>query len=212
MTAVLFGPPGAGKGTVASTISERSGLPHVSTGDLFREAIRAETDLGTRVKQILDSGALVPDELTIDLVRERLSAEDAQQGCLLDGFPRTITQADALTEIATVDRVINLVTTEETIIKRLSGRRLCSSCGEIYHVDYMPSKKPGVCDKCGHDLYQREDDKVEAIKHRISVYRDQTEALISYYRDRDLLADVDGNHDPETVCRDVEEILGLTIS
>ena len=209
MNVVFFGPPGAGKGTVASMVSEKTELPHVSTGDLFREAIRNETDLGRRVKTTIEAGDLVPDRLTIATLRERLKRSDANQGVLLDGFPRTVPQADALSEMIAIDKVLNLQSDEELIIRRLSGRRVCKACGHIHHIDFRPPRKANVCDRCGSELYQRRDDMVEAIKKRLGVYAKQTEPLITYYRDAGLLVDIDGNPKAETVCDSVLKTMGL---
>jgi adenylate kinase len=175
------------------------GIPQISTGDLFRAAINNGTDLGKQVKSILDSGDLVPDELTVRIVRERLADEDAQNGFILDGFPRTIAQAEALEEFKKVDAVINFLVEKELIIKRLSGRRIAKGSGRVYHVDYNPPKVPGKCDETGEELIQRDDDKPEAVEHRLRVYHEQTAPLISYYRDRGLLKDLDASPSPEEV-------------
>ncbi len=207
MKLVFFGPPGAGKGTIAVKLSERLGIPHISTGDLFRSAIKDQTDLGKKVKKILDSGALVPDELTVDLVRERLSANDTNDGYILDGFPRTIPQADALAGITQLDAVVNFQVDDDTLITRLSGRRICSSCGFIHHVTFLPPKSEGVCDRCGGQLIQREDDTEKSIRHRLSVYKDQTAPLLDYYNNKGLNIDIDGTSVPDVVLEAVTKAL-----
>jgi adenylate kinase len=209
MNVVFFGPPGAGKGTVAGMVSARSGLPHISTGDLFREAIKNRTDLGIRVQAIIESGALVPDELTVAILAERVALPDTVSGVLLDGFPRTIAQADALSQMMSIDYVINLRTDDAMIIRRLSGRRVCRSCGNIHHVEFIPPKVDSVCDRCGGELYQRKDDTAEAITRRLEVYAQQTESLIDYYRSKELLVDIDANPDAQTVCSEVCRVLGI---
>ena len=211
MNIVFFGPPGAGKGTVAGILSEQTGIPHISTGDLFREAIENETELGKRVKALTEAGSLVPDDLTIALVHERMQRPDVKRGALLDGFPRTVPQADSLDEIAPIEAVVNLRADEELIIRRLSGRRVCHDCDHIHHIEFRPPKVEGVCDKCGGGLYQRKDDTVEAIRHRLDVYREQTESLIGYYRARDLIVDIDGNGQAEDVCSDVVAALDISL-
>ena len=207
MKLVFFGPPGAGKGTIAVKLAEKLKLPHISTGDLFRSAIKNQTDLGKKVKEILDSGALVPDEVTVDLVRERLSANDTDCGYILDGFPRTIPQAEALAGITQLDAVINFEVDDDTLIKRLSGRRICSSCGFIHHVDFQPPKREGVCDRCGGKLIQREDDKETSIRKRLSVYQTQTAPLLDYYQKTGLIIDIDGTPAPDNVLSSVTAAL-----
>ncbi len=199
MKLVFFGPPGAGKGTVAGKLASQLGIPHISTGDLFRTAIKNRTTLGKKVKEILDSGALVPDEVTVDLVRERLSKGDIESGYILDGFPRTIPQAKALAKIVTLDGVINFTVDDETIVSRLTGRRICSKCGFSHHVEFLPPRREGYCDSCGGELIQREDDSEESIRKRLSVYQSQTAPLIDYYKKAGLIVDVDGTPAPEVV-------------
>jgi adenylate kinase len=207
MNLIFLGPPGAGKGTIAAMTKEEFGIPHVSTGDLFREAIHNQTELGKQVKSILDSGDLVPDELTVKIVRERLEESDAQSGFILDGFPRTIPQAEALEEFRTIDAVINFQVDKELIIKRLSGRRIAKQSGRVYHIHYNPPKVEGKCDETGEELIQRDDDKPEAVEHRLEVYHSQTAPLISYYRERNLLKDLDASPDPDEVFRRLKEYL-----
>ncbi|WP_300409512.1 adenylate kinase [Lagierella sp.] len=197
MRLVLLGPPGAGKGTQAEKIVNEFGVVHVSTGDIFRKNIKEETELGKKVKGYLEQGKLVPDELTIDLVWDRLDQEDCKEGFMLDGFPRTIEQANALTEGLEkrgikLDCVINIDVDANTLIKRLAGRRVCLNCGATYHVDNKPTKVEGVCDKCGSKVVQRDDDKEETVKNRIEVYQRQTEPLIEYYNNQGLIFNVDG--------------------
>jgi adenylate kinase len=199
MNLIFLGPPGAGKGTMASRLAEEKGIPHVSTGDIFRENINNETDLGKRVKAILDSGELVPDELTIELVRDRLSQEDAKKGFILDGFPRTIPQAEALDGFARIDRVVRFILGDEEIVKRLSGRRVHKASGRTYHIEFSPPKAPGKDDVTGEELMQRPDDREESIKNRLEVYRRQTEPLVDYYQERGLLVDIDARPEPDTV-------------
>ncbi|HYW83284.1 MAG TPA: adenylate kinase, partial [Spirochaetia bacterium] len=180
MKLIFLGPPGAGKGTLAALISKEYSIPQISTGDIFRDAIKRETDLGKKVKEIVGRGDLVPDELTVSLVKERLSQPDAQKGYILDGFPRTIPQAEALGTFQKLDAVVDFAIDDALVIERLSGREICKNCGAIYHVKNMPSKVKGVCDKCGGPTYTRPDDSLESIKNRLEVYRKQTEPLIAY--------------------------------
>ena len=191
MKLIFLGPPGAGKGTLAAEVAALYGIPHISTGDIFRAAIREGTPLGVKVKAIIDSGALVGDDVTIELVRERLSKEDAQGGFILDGFPRTIAQAEALAGIADIDSAVNFDISDADVISRLSGRRVCKNCGKSYHIENMKPKKEGTCDDCGGELYTRDDDREEAIKKRLEVYREQTAPLIAYYGERGRLKDID---------------------
>ena len=199
MNIVLLGPPGAGKGTVAALLKKELGVPHISTGDIFRENIKNGTELGKKVESILASGGLVPDEVTIEMVRDRLSKDDTASGYILDGFPRTIAQAEALDGIDTIDHVLNFVLSSEEIIKRLSGRRLCKSTGRIYHIVSNPPKVEGIDDETGEPLIQRDDDKPEAIRHRLEVYRQETAPLIGYYKEKGNIIDIDASPSPETV-------------
>jgi adenylate kinase len=197
MKLIFLGPPGAGKGTLAGLVGKELGIPQISTGDIFRDAIKRETELGKKVKEIVSRGDLVPDALTVDLVKERLAEPDTAKGYILDGFPRTIPQAQALEGFQSLDAAVNFVISDEAVIKRLSGRRICRNCGAIYHVANMPPKVEGVCDKCGGPLYVRDDDRVESIKNRLEVYKKQTEPLIAFYREKKLLRDVDSSTTPE---------------
>jgi adenylate kinase len=207
MKLIFLGPPGAGKGTLAGLVSGDHGIPQVSTGDMFREAIKKETPLGKKVKEILARGDLVPDELTVDLVRERLSRPDAATGYILDGFPRTIPQAEALGTFQALDAVVNFAIDDALVVKRLSGREICKSCGKIYHVTNMPAKVKGVCDACGGPLYVRPDDTLESITNRLEVYRRQTEPLIAFYRGKGLLKDIDSSMSPEDTLRQIRQVL-----
>lgn len=199
MKLVFFGPPGVGKGTAAARLSKEKNIPHISTGDLFREAVKNQTDLGKKVQSIMESGALVPDGVTIELVRERLSKDDTEAGYILDGFPRTTEQAEALSEMCSLDTVVNFVADDSIIVERLSGRRVCRAQGHTFHVTYMPPKKEGICDICGSELYQRKDDSKEAVQERLDVYRKQTKPLINYYRDLGILLDIDASPPPDEV-------------
>lgn len=192
MKCVFLGPPGAGKGTLSVQVAKEYGMIHISTGDLFRNAIKNGTELGKKIKQITESGALVSDDLTIALLKERLDKNDwKENGLILDGFPRTIVQADALCNILTLDYVINLDISDEEVIERLSGRRVCSKCGMSFHIKFMKSKKEGICDSCEGELISREDDKREAIEKRLATYKTQTEPLIKYYKAKGILIDID---------------------
>ena len=197
MNLVFLGPPGAGKGTIAKVAKEALGVPHISTGDLFRANIKNETELGKRVKEILASGGLVPDEITIKMVENRLSESDCEKGYILDGFPRTIPQAEALSKMSNVEGVINFVLSEEEIIKRLSGRRMCPSTGRTYHILFKPPKVEGLDDETGEPLIQRDDDKPEAIRHRLELYNEATAPLIDYYKAKDVVLDLICTNDPK---------------
>ena len=199
MRLVFLGPPGAGKGTIAKLAKDYYGIPHISTGDLFRENIKNETELGLHVKSILASGGLVPDSVTIEMVRNRLAEPDCKKGFILDGFPRTIPQADALAEMTVIDAVVDFQLSREEVVKRLSGRRLCPSTGRSYHIIYNPPKVEGKDDETGEDLIQRPDDKEDAIVHRLEVYDEQTAPLIEYYTKKGLIRDVDASAKPSEV-------------
>lgn len=209
MKLIFLGPPGAGKGTLAGLAAKELGIPPISTGDIFRDAIKRETELGRRVKAIVGRGDLVPDDLTVSLVRERLAEADTAKGYILDGFPRTLPQAEALEGFQRLDAVINFVIGDEEVILRLTGREICRSCGAIYHVRNMPSKVKGVCDRCGGPTYTRDDDTRESIANRLEVYKRQTAPLIAFYRKRGLLRDVDSSTTPEATMAGVRAALGL---
>lgn len=207
MNLIFLGAPGAGKGTLAAQLSKEYGIPQISTGDIFRAAVKEGSELGRKVQGIMEKGELVPDSLTVELVEERLAQADAQNGYILDGFPRTIAQADALASFQKIDMAINFNTSDEVVIRRLSGRRVCRSCGAIYHVENMPPKVKGKCDKCGGELYTRDDDTIESIKNRLRVYKDQTEPLIEYYRSKGLLRDIDSSTSPEESFSQIKSLL-----
>lgn len=204
MKIIFLGAPGSGKGTHATRVKTELGIPHISTGDIFRENIKGGTPLGVLAKSYIDKGALVPDDMVIKIVEDRLSREDCKNGFILDGFPRTIYQAEALKKIATIDVVINLVVDDEAIVKRVAGRRMCR-CGETYNVAFLNGAT--TCAKCGAELYQREDDKEETVKSRLEVYHKETAPLIDYYRKEGLLKDVDGSQGIEAVYNDIMKVL-----
>lgn len=210
MRMVLLGPPGAGKGTYASRLSGVLGVPHVSTGDMVRGEIKARTRLGRAIKGYSDKGELVPDEVIVELLEERLGKPDCEEGFILDGFPRTLEQAEALEGISEIDLVINLNVPDEVIIQRLSNRLLCRRCGAIYNKLTLKPKKDNVCDRCGGELYQREDDKPEVIRERLDVYRKKTEPLIEYYERKGVLKDVhceDLMTPPEVIVEKIKSIV-----
>jgi adenylate kinase len=209
---VLLGPPGVGKGTQAKLLAETTGLPHISSGDLFRENIKNGTELGRLAQSFMNRGDLVPDDVTIRMIRERLTRPDCKEGALLDGFPRTIAQAEALTGLLSefkgkVNFVPYIIASEATLIERLSGRWTCKAQGHVFHDKYNPPKKSGVCDVDGSQLYQREDDTAETVKRRIQVYFTQTSPLITYYRGHGLLSEVDGSQSIEKVTADLLAVL-----
>ena len=189
-----LGPPGVGKGTVASILSEKHKIPHVSTGNMLREAIAKGTDLGKEAKQFVDAGRLVPDELVTKMVRERVARPDCKNGFILDGYPRTSAQAKALQEFAAANAVLDFTAPFKTIVERISGRRTCRKCGTTFHIKYSPPKKEGVCDKCGGELYQRSDEKPGIITERLKVYEQQNKPLIDYYRNEELMTEIDASY------------------
>ena len=208
MKLIILGPPGAGKGTQAASICEKFDIPHISTGDIFRENIKNNTVLGQKAKEYINKGELVPDTLTCDLVFDRLTHEDAKKGFLLDGFPRNIFQAQKLDEILEqrklkIDRVINIEVDDKLLIDRAVGRRVCKDCSATYHISFNKSKVENICDKCGGSLYQRDDDKEQTIKNRIEVYNKNTKPLIDYYSEKGNLADISGDQDIQAVFEDI---------
>ena len=197
MKIIMLGAPGAGKGTQAKKIAEKYGIPHISTGDIFRANIKNQTELGMKAKAYMDQGALVPDELTLELIMDRFTNEDCKNGYVLDGFPRTIPQAEALTAALSdkqdaVDYAINVDVPDEAIVTRMSGRRACLTCGGTYHIKFNPTKVEGICDACGGELVLRADDKPETVQKRLDVYHEQTQPLIDYYQTQNILKEVDG--------------------
>lgn len=210
---MIFGPPGAGKGTQAKLLSERLGVPHIATGDMLREAVKAGTRLGGLAKKYMDEGRLVPDEVVIGMVEERLRQPDCSKGFILDGFPRTIEQAEALdSELEKLglklDAVLNLEVGDEEVVKRIALRRTCRSCGAVFHLIFNPPRREGVCDRCGGELYQRDDDREEVVRNRLKVYRQQTKPLLEFYRRRGLLRDVNGERSIEDVFKEILAALG----
>ena len=206
MNFVFLGPPGAGKGSLAVKVAADYQIPHISTGDIFRANIKAQTPLGVKVKAIIDSGSLVSDELTFELVKDRLAQDDCKNGYILDGFPRTIPQAEMLDGLVSDLKVVNFVIQDEIVIGRLSTRRVCKACGANYNIKTLPPKVEGVCDKCGGELYQRDDDKQESILHRMDVYREQTEPLINYYKGKGKITDLDASIETDILLGEFKKI------
>ena len=213
MKLIMLGGPGAGKGTQAKKIAEKYTIPHISTGDIFRANIKNNTELGKKAKEYINQGLLVPDELVVDLVVDRLGQEDAKKGYVLDGFPRTIPQAEALTKALKekneeIDYAVNIEVADEVIVNRMAGRRACVACGGTYHVEFNPTKKEGICDACGGELVLRDDDKPETVQKRLEVYHKQTQPLIDYYTTAGKLVEVDGTQEVNKVFEAIVEILG----
>ena len=213
MKIIMLGAPGAGKGTQAKMIADKYGVPHISTGDIFRANIKNGTELGMEAKKYMDQGLLVPDELTVRILLDRVAQDDCKNGYVLDGFPRTIPQAEVLDSELTklgdhIDYAINVDVPDENIVKRMSGRRACLTCGATYHIEHVPPKKEGICDVCGSELVLRDDDKPETVKNRLSVYHEQTQPLIDFYTEKGVLKTVDGTVPMEEVFAVITAILG----
>ena len=213
MKLIMLGAPGAGKGTQAKKIAEKYQIPHISTGDIFRANIKAGTELGMKAKSFMDQGQLVPDEVTIGMLLDRISQDDSKNGYVLDGFPRTIPQAESLTAALKergekIDYAVNVDVPDDNIINRMSGRRACVGCGATYHVVYNAPKSEDICDTCGEKLILRDDDKPETVKNRLLVYHDQTQPLIGYYKKEGVLVEVDGTQNLEKVFQDIVAVLG----
>lgn len=212
MRLVLLGPPGAGKGTQAANIVEAFQIPHISTGDIFRKNLKENTPLGLKAKEYMDKGLLVPDELVVDLVQDRLAQEDCKAGFMLDGFPRTVVQAEALDRVLAdmdmdLSAVLNIEVDQDLLLKRITGRRICRSCGATYHVEFNPPAKEGICDLCGGELYQRDDDVEETVAKRLEVYNEQTQPLIDFYNKTGVLIDINGQQDIDKVFEDIKKAL-----
>ncbi len=212
MYILLMGPPGAGKGTQAANLVKKYGIPHISTGDMFRAAVKEGTELGKKAKACMDAGQLVPDEITIGIVKERLQKPDCAKGFILDGFPRTAEQADALAGILAelsiqLTRAVDISVPSDMLIERAIGRRVCKKCGAAYHIRFNPSKVDGVCDECGGETYQRADDSEETMKSRLSVYEAQTKPLVSYYKKAGLYSEIDGTREMSKVFADITACL-----
>ena len=206
MNFIFLGPPGAGKGTLAAQVAEEYKIPQISTGDIFRENIKNETELGKKVKAIMDAGGLVGDDVVLEIVEDRLKKDDCKNGFILDGFPRTIPQAEAFEKLGIEVKVVNFEVNNDLIIARLSNRRVCKNCKQNYNVKFMPPKVEGVCDKCGGELFTREDDKLESITHRLEVYRKETEPLIDCYRNLNKMTDIDSARDSQEVLVDFRKL------
>lgn len=214
MRLILLGAPGAGKGTQAAKLAEKLKIPHISTGDIFRNNIKNSTELGKKAKEYIDQGLLVPDFLTMDIVKDRLMQEDCSNGFILDGFPRTIPQAEYLDEVlktlnVNLDFVLNLYVPDSEIIKRMSGRRVCLNCGASYHTYYNPTREKEICDNCKANVIQRDDDKEDTVINRLKIYHKQTEPLIEYYQKKDKLLTVEGKEDVNHTTESVFEVLGV---
>lgn len=214
MRLILLGPPGAGKGTQAANIVNKYQLPHISTGDIFRANIKQGTELGNRAKAFMDKGELVPDSLVVELVEDRLQQDDTKIGFMLDGFPRTLPQAEALDSVlanmgSTLNFVVNIVVDPSVLVERAVGRRICKDCGATYHIKFNPSKVEGVCDVCSGELYQRSDDNAKTVENRISVYTNETAPLVDYYKDSGKLVSINGLQDIDKVFADIQKALGV---
>lgn len=212
MQLLLMGPPGAGKGTQAAELVKKFNIPHISTGDMFRAAVKEGAELGKKAKAVMDAGGLVPDEITIGIVKERLAKDDCKKGFILDGFPRTVEQADALAKILNelgmkLTRVLNIHVPSSDLIERAVGRRICKSCGATYHIKFNPTKKDGICDDCGGELYQRKDDNEETMKNRLSNYEKSTKPLIEYYEKANLYTEIDGRQPINKVTEELVNVL-----
>ncbi|MBQ7563048.1 MAG: adenylate kinase [Lachnospiraceae bacterium] len=213
MKIIMLGAPGAGKGTQARRIAGEYGIPHISTGDIFRANIKDQTELGMEAKSYMDKGQLVPDELTVKILLDRVAKDDCKNGYVLDGYPRTIPQAEVLDKAVTelgekIDYAINVDVPDENIVRRMSGRRSCPGCGATFHIEHMPPKKEGICDTCGKELVIRDDDRPETVQNRLKVYHEQTQPLIEYYNKQGIVKEVDGTKDPEAVFNAIKDILG----
>jgi adenylate kinase len=215
MRIVFLGPPGAGKGTQAEIISKKENLPHISSGNLLREAVEAGTETGIKAREYIEKGLLVPDQIVVDIIKDRIINNDCKKGFILDGFPRTLSQAKILDEMlkklgSKLDLVFYFAVSKESVVLRLSGRRICSICGANYHIQYVPSSKDGICDKCGGKLYQRADDKLETVLERIRVYHEQTEDLIDYYKKNGILKEIISDTNIELITKSILDAIGCT--
>ena len=212
MKIIMLGAPGAGKGTQAKMMADKYAIPHISTGDIFRANIKGGTELGKKAKEFMDAGMLVPDELTVDLVIDRIAQKDCENGYILDGFPRTINQAqkltEALAETGDIDYAVNVDVPDENIVDRMSGRRVCPACGASYHIVNIPTKVEGICDRCGAAVIQRADDAAETVLKRLAVYHEQTQPLIDYYKAKGSEVDIDGTQSMEDVFASIVKVLG----
>lgn len=207
MKIMMLGAPGVGKGTIAKELIKKLDIPQLSTGDMLRAAVDEQSELGIKAKTFMDAGNLVPDDVVIGLIEERIKKDDCKDGFILDGFPRTIPQAEALDKITEIDKVLNLIAPDDLIIKRLSARRTCEGCSEIFNVIFIPPKVEGKCDKCGGKLIQRDDDKEDSVKNRLEVYTKQTEPLVEFYKEKGILSDVDSSQPIPKIVEDAEKVL-----